>query len=95
MFEKYNTMNQEQLKDSLKELEIKYSHLKKREKSIEKQLRKNLYWWFILPLFGFFIFNSIVIKRKENTPLGDELFSVKSNMGFIELELKFIKSKII
>ncbi|QEH61867.1 hypothetical protein SCHIN_v1c06700 [Spiroplasma chinense] len=95
MFEKYNDMSTDQIKEELTRIEEQIEILKKSEKEIEKAARKNLFWWFFLPLFGFFVFNSLVSRRKRDTELGVRLSEVKGAMITLELEQKYVETKIL
>ncbi|QBQ07696.1 hypothetical protein SGLAD_v1c04970 [Spiroplasma gladiatoris] len=94
MFEKYNDMNIDDLNKNKLDLENKLDELKIAEKKSEKIIKKNLAWWFLLPIFGLFIYNSIYVKRKQNSQEGQNLLKIKSEMAMLELEIKIIENKI-
>gem|GEM_PF-3875354 len=48
----------------------------------------------IIPVFGFFLFNNMVRKRKEKTGLGEKISIAKTEELYLELELKIIEKKI-
>ncbi|WP_170264688.1 hypothetical protein [Spiroplasma tabanidicola] len=76
-------------------LNEKINLLKTDEKKLEKKLKRNLAWWFLFPIFGLFIYNSLYVKRRQNSETGEELLKIKTEMTMLELEVRIIETKII
>lgn len=94
MFEKYNDMSLDDLNNSLEKQKQKQEVLTKEENFYEKKARKNLYFWFILPVFGLFAYYFHLTRRKSKPEIFEKLHEIKNNLGFVELEIMIIKTKI-
>ncbi|AGR41249.1 hypothetical protein [Spiroplasma taiwanense] len=94
MFEKYNNMKKPDLENNLKEKEIEYKNIFKKEKEVNKKLKKNLFWWYFIPGFGLLIYQIHLNKRKTNDKNYHNLAKVKENLIYLELEIQIIKKKI-
>ncbi|ATX70983.1 hypothetical protein [Spiroplasma clarkii] len=94
MFKKYLKMDATQLNSEKANLTARLKTFREDIKKIERKIKKPCWWVLVIPLFGLFIFNGMVNKRKISTGLGDELIELKSNELYLELEIKFIEQKI-
>lgn len=94
MFEKYNDFNKEELLVSQSDINIALIAIRKNIKKYDKEVKRPCWWVMIIPVFGFFLFNSMVRKRKEKTGLGEKISLAKTEELYLELELKIIEKKI-
>ncbi|ATZ18751.1 hypothetical protein ESOMN_v1c03690 [Williamsoniiplasma somnilux] len=57
-------------------------------KDLEKEMRKKIWLWMLLPLFGFIIFAFLLQKRKDSEKYAPALLNVKTEIVKNELKIK-------
>ncbi|WP_339022294.1 hypothetical protein [Spiroplasma endosymbiont of Crioceris asparagi] len=94
MIKNIHTLNFEEVKLQLSEVEKKLTQANQDEKKEEQRKRKGLYWWFLFPIFGWIIFGMILTRRGQTEYYQGKLNNIKMNILELELDKILLKKRL-
>ncbi|AKX34141.1 hypothetical protein SLITO_v1c04900 [Spiroplasma litorale] len=95
MFEEYSKISKDDAEKKYNKLSDEYKELLKLEKSNDKKLKKGLIWWLILPVAGLFIYSVLLSRRRNLDNNMQKILQIKEKLVLIELEMQYIKNKVL
>lgn len=87
-------MNKKEMLEQIAVLEIQNQEFNKIIRDLEKKVTKNLYWWFILPIAGFIVFEMLVQKRKKSEQWQNDSLLVKTELTKNEFQILKLKKQL-